>query len=405
MTTLIVTLAPELADATTPLDYVLSADGSAVSAQSSAPPALLPAAAEVVAMVPARHLSWHQIILPKGVLPRSRLQDSGTARLRAVLEGLLEDKLLDDCTQLHFALAPGAKADAPVWVAVCDRAWLQAALQALEQASRPVSRIVPEFAPDSLVETLYVMGTPEQAQLVLTARGGVTVWPLSGACVALLDWPAEQPVVAEPAVLGLAEQLLHRTVTLQPGAQRSLQAAQSNWDLAQFELVSSGQARFLKRGRGAWQQFWRAPAWRAARVSLVALLAVNLLGLNAWAWKERALVQSQRQAVQAVLTETFPKVRVVVDAPLQMAREVAALQQASGDVTGRDLETLLGVFSAAAPENAAVAAIEFRAGELRLLGVSLRPDEMEQLNFKLKSQGYSARLDGAQVVVKQGVPS
>jgi general secretion pathway protein L len=403
MTTLIVTLAAELADTSTTLDYVLSADGVTATAQSSAPPALLPPADEVVAMVPARHLSWHQITLPKGVLPRGSWQDSGTVRLRAVLEGLLEDQLLDDCSQLHFALAPDARADAPVWVAVCNRSWLQLALQALEQAARPVSRIVPEFTPGSLADILYVMGTPEQAQLVLTARGGVTVWPLSGATVALLDWPAEQAVVAEPAVLGLAEQLLHRTVTLQPIAQHRLLAAESAWDLAQFDLVNSGQARFWKRGRGAWQQFWRAPAWHAARVALVALLVVNVLGLNAWAWKERSLVQSQRQAVQAVLTDTFPNVRVVVDAPLQMTREVAALQQASGDVTGRDLETLLDVFSAAAPDQAAVAAIEFRAGELRLLGVSLRPEEMEQLSFKLKAQGYSARRDGAQVVVKQGV--
>jgi general secretion pathway protein L len=405
MTTLIVTLANELADASTPLDYVLSVDASVASAQSSAPPALLPAADEVVAIVPARRLSWHQVTLPKGVLPRGRLQGSGTVRLRAVLEGLLEDRLLDDCALLHFALAPGARADAPVWVAVCERVWLQAALQALEVAARPVSRIVPEFAPDSLLDTLYVMGTPEQAQLVLTARGGVTVWPLSGATVALLDWPADQAVVAEPPVLALAEQLLHRTVTLQPGAQRSLQAAQSDWDLSQFELVNSGQARFWKRGRGAWQQFWHAPAWHAARLSLVALLAVNLLGLNAWAWKERTLVKGQRQALQAVLTDTFPKVRVVVDAPLQMAREVAALQQASGDVTGRDLETLMGVFSAVAPTGVAATAIEFRAGELRMSGLSISPEDMEQVRFKLKAQGYTAHQEGDQVVVKLGVTS
>lgn len=403
MTTLIVTLATELADASTSLDYVLSADGSAVSAQSGAPPALLPAADELVAMVPASHLSWHQVTLPKGVLPRGFLQDSGTVRLRAVLEGLLEERLLDEPSQLHFALEPGAQADAPAWVAVCDRGWLRAALQALEQAGRPVSRVVPEFAPGSLADSLYVMGSPEQAVLVFTARGGVTVWPLSGAVVSLLEWPPEQAVVAEPAVVGVAEQLLDRTVTMQPSAQRSLQAAQTPWDLAQFEFLNSGRSRFWKRGTGAVQRFLNAPAWRAARLSLVALLAVNLLGLNAWAWKERAQVKAQRQAAQAMLTDTFPKVRVVVDAPLQMAREVAALQQASGDVTGRDLETMLGVFSAEAPANVAATAIEFRAGELRMNGLSLSPEALAQVSFKLKAQGYTARQDGDQVVLKQGL--
>ena len=403
MTTLIVTLALERADATTALDYVLSADASTVTAQSSAPPALLPPADELVALVPAPRLSWHQVTLPKGVLPRGFWQEGNTVRLRAVLDGLLEERLLDDPVQLHFALAPDAQADAPVWVAVCERAWLQAALQVLEQAGRPVARVVPEFAPGTLPDTLVVMGRPEQALVVSTARGGVAVWPLSGAVVTLLDWPAEHAVVAEPAVVAVAEQLLHRTVTLQPRAERSLQAAQTTWDLAQFELVNSGRSRFLKRGTGAVQRFLNAPAWRAARFSLVALLLVNLLGLNAWAWKERAQVKAQRQAVQAVLTDTFPTVRVVVDAPLQMAREVAALQQAGGDVTGRDLETLLGVFSAAAPVSAVAAAIEFRAGELRMNGLNLTPEDREKLSFTLKAQGYTARQDGDQTVVKQGL--
>lgn len=403
MTTLIVTLSTERADAAPSLDYVLSADGRTASAQSNAPAALLPPADEVVALVPARQLSWHSVTLPKGVLPRGFLQESSTLRLRAVLEGLLEERLLDDPSQLHFALEPGAQADAPIWVAVCDRGWLRAGLQALEQAGRPVARVVPEFSPGALPGTLYVMGSPEQALLVLTDRGGVAVWPVSGATVALLNWPPEHAVVAEPAVVSVAEQWFQRTVTMHPSAQRSLQAAQSTWDLAQFEFVNSGRARFWKRAADAVQQFLNAPAWRAARLALVALLAVNVLGLNAWAWKERSQVKTQRQAVQAVLTNTFSKVQVVIDAPLQMAREVAALQQASGDVTGRDLETLLGVFSAVAPVNATVKAIEFRAGELRMSGLLLSPEDQEQVSFKLKAQGYTAHQDGDQLVVKPGL--
>ena len=403
MTTLIVTLAVELADAVTSLDYVLSADGLSVGAQSSAPPALLPSADELVALVPAQRLSWHQVTLPKGLLPKGFLQDGNPIRLRAALEGLLEERLLDDPSQLHFALEPGAQAETPLWVAVCARDWLHAALQALEQVGRPVARVVPEFSPGAMPDTLVVIGTPEQAHMVSTARGGVSLWPLSGAAVTLLNWPQEQAVVAEPAVISLAEQLLDRTVTLQPAAQRRLQAAQTTWDLAQFDLANSGRSRFLKRGTGAVQRFLNAPAWRAARLSLVALLAVNLLGLNAWAWKERAQVKAQRQAVQAVLTDTFPKVRVVVDAPLQMAREVAALQQAGGDVTGRDLETMLSIFSAVAPANAKVSAIEFKAAELRMNGFSLSAEDSDQLNFKLKAQGYTARQDGNQLVLKQGL--
>jgi general secretion pathway protein L len=288
-----------------------------------------------------------------------------------------------------------------VWVAVCDRAWLQSALQALEQAGRPVSRIVPEFAPDASADALYVMGEPDDAQLVCTARGGVAVWPLSAASVALLNWPETAVGVAEPAVAALAEQLFKRNVTLQQGALRRVQASQSAWDLAQFEFVNSSRARTWKRVSESLASLLRAPRWRAARVAVLALLAVNLVGLNAWAWKEQAVVKAQRATILELLTSTFPQVRVVVDAPIQMAREVAALQQASGAPTGRDLDTMLGVFGAVAPVGTVPGAIEFVTGEIRLKGLILAPEAVASLAFSLKPRGYVASTEGDSLVLKQ----
>lgn len=407
MSTLIVTLPPEPADATTLYDYVLTPDGIGVAEQSRAPLALLPllgSAGEVVALVAARHLSWHQVSLPKGTLTRGFFQDGGAARLRAVLEGLLEDRLLDETQQLHFAIEPAPRPEAPLWVAVCDRAWLRAALQALEQAGHPVSRIVPEFVPGALNDTLHVIGEPDHAQLVVTGAGGVTVWPLSAASVALLDWPHEQAIVAEPAVAALTEQLFKRNVTLQQEAQRRLQALQSPWDLAQFDLVNSNRARIWKRLSTSAGQLLRAPRWRAARLALVALLLINLAGLNAWAWKEQSLIRTQRVAIRELLTRTFPEVKVVVDAPLQMARQVAALQQASGALAPRDLESLLGALAAAAPAHAVPDAIDYGAGEVRLKGLKLTPEDLASLAFKLKAQGYASRTEGDRLIIGVATP-
>ncbi len=404
MTTLLVTLPTGPSDPTALYDYVLSADGSTVSEQSCVPLALLPTVAgsvEVVALVPARKLAWHQVQLPKGTLGQRFFQEGNSARVRAVLDGLLEDRLLDETSQLHFALEPQPGAQAPVWVAVCDRAWLQAALQALEQSGRAASRIVPEFTPDASAQTLFVVGEPEDAHLVFTAHGGVSVWPLCAAAVALLNWPATAAVVAEPALATRAEQLFKRNVTLQQGAHRRVQALASPWDLAQFELASSSRTRSWKRLAGALAQFGRAPHWRAARLALLSLLLANLAGLNAWAWKEQSLVTAQRAAIREVLTSTFPNVRVIVDAPIQMAKEVLALHQASGVASGRDLETMLGIFGALAPAQTVPSAIEFVAGELRLKGLKLTPEDVTQLSFKLRPQGYGASAEGDSVVVKQ----
>lgn len=404
MTTLIVTLPQEPATASNLYDYVVTVDGHTIQTQSHAPLALLPLpdkGGEVVAVVPAHHLSWHQVQLPKGTLGRRFSREASNPRVRAVLDGLLEDRLLDETAQLHFALAPAADGDAPLWVVVCDRAWLQAALQVLEQSGRPVSRIVPEFAPDSLVDALTVVGEPDQARLIFTVRGGVAVWPVSAAPLALLNWPDAPLLVAEPAVATLAEQLFKRPATLQSHAQRALLASQSPWDLAQFDLLKSSGARTRKRWLAVLASLAQAPRWRAARMALLALLLVNLVGLNAWAWKEQSQVAAQRSAIREVLRTTFSQVQVVVDAPVQMAREVAALQQASGVASGRDLERMLGAFEAVAPATAALTAIEFVAGELRMKGLTLTPEELAALSFKLKSQGYGVGAEGDSLVLKQ----
>ena len=106
MSTLIVTLPISLPTATTPCSTVLTEDGQTVKQQTEAPLSLWAdvAGGEIVAMVPATQLSWHRLDLPKGTLERSFFQEGGHSRLRSVIEGLIEDRLLDEPAQLHFAI-------------------------------------------------------------------------------------------------------------------------------------------------------------------------------------------------------------------------------------------------------------------------------------------------------------
>lgn len=402
MSALIVHLPAQPLVAATEFDYALTADGSTLQSHGSAQAALLPAptgaGAEVVAVVPAAMISWHRVELPQGTTARS-------PRLRAVLEGLLEDQLLDEPDALHFALQPPTRAAGTLWVAACDRAWLRSAVQALEAAERPASRIVPEFAPEG-EPVLYAVGDPQQPQLVLAGNQGVTALPLTLQALPLLPGLAQDtPCIAEPAVAALAEQVLHRQPVLQQAPQRWVQAAQSAWDLAQFEFSSSGRARTLKKLGTAWADLQAAPQWRPARWGVLLLVAVNLLGLNAWGWRERSALEAKREAIRRTLTQTFPHVKVVVDAPLQMEREVSALRQLTGATSGRDLEAMLGAVSTASPAQRAISAIEFSAGELRLKGLALTPQEAQGMAASLKGQGYTSSAQGETLVVTQeGTP-
>ncbi|RYZ06215.1 MAG: general secretion pathway protein GspL [Comamonadaceae bacterium] len=396
MSSLIVSLPLEPATTATEWAFALTPDGRTLQDHGTAAAALLPmprgTGAEVVALLPVQALAWHRVTLPKGMA-------AGSPRLRATLEGLLEEQLLDEPEAVHFALQPGAKVGEAAWVATCDRAWLRNALQLLEAAGRPASRIVPEFAPEGEL-SLVAMGDAQQPLVVTSSADGVLALPLDHTCVPLLPaLPEDAPRFAEPAVAGVAELVLHHKLALQQAPQRWLQAARTRWDLAQFEFASSGRARAMKKFATGWGDVLNGAPWRPARWGAVALVAVNLLGLNAWAWMERASLDDKREAVRRTLTETFPQVRVIVDAPVQMQREVTALRQLTGVASSRDLDALLGALAMTLPADRTPTAVNYAPGELRATGLGLSPDQFRAVASQLKTLGYAARAEGDTVTV------
>ncbi|MDE2418289.1 MAG: general secretion pathway protein GspL [Burkholderiales bacterium] len=410
MSTLIITLPNTPASASTPVESVYSEDGLEATRIANAQLSLMPATgAQVVALVPAQQLSWHVVTLPRGTLEQGYFGDGGASRLHTVLEGLLEDRLLDEPASLHFALEPRPREGNPVRVATCNKIWLQAWIATLEAAGLPVTRIVPEISPtpqDAATPAWRVMGSPERPELLRSDAEGVTLLPFSAAAMALLAAhgaaDASAPLLAEPGVAALAEQAFKRPATLQTRTQRALLAAQANWDLAQFDLLRTLGTRTRKHLTALTGSLLRAPQWRAARWASLALVILNLAGLQAWAWKEQSALTAKRVAIQNTLMSTFPDVRVVVDAPLQMARATADLQRQSGTASGADLEAMLSQFQAAAPDTPPPAAIEFIADELQLKGLDAAHPTLTDVATRLQARGYMARWDGDALVLRQG---
>jgi general secretion pathway protein L len=403
MATLLLSLPVEALQASSALGYVLSPDGQGIGLQSSVPVSLLSQAlgerittvTDTVVIVPTAQLSWHRLTLPIGAL---------AGRQRAVLEGLLEEQLLDDPAHLHFALAPHARAGIPVWVAVCNKAWLRQAIDGLELAGLSLDRIVPETTPTEQGASLCVIGSAEEAWLLHASTQGVTRWPLTAASVALLAWPSDAPLEAAPAVAARAEKLFGRSVSLLSPGQRAIDASQSPWNLGQLGMSVSKQTRFLKRIRNAFSSFATSPRWRPTRWGLLVLLVVNVVGLNVRAFQERSAMLNQRQAMAAVVTETFPKVSLVVDAPVQMQREINALQIAKGQTSGNSFESLLGVLMAslAVPgqPTPTPTTIDFSNGQLQVTDLSINPQTWAQVQLQLQAQGYLVRQSGDIVVIQ-----
>ncbi len=413
MSTLILSLPPSLPGISTQYGYTLTADGHTAQRHALTEAALLPETArpgEVVAVVPIEALSWQKVQLPPG-LPLGASQQ--TPRLRSVLDGLLEDRLLDDTAQLHFALQPGAQAGVPVWVAVCDRAWLRAHLQALEAAGRRVSRVVPEFAPGPTASggpEVSAIGTADDPHLILCGLGadqGISVLPLTPATLALAGLGTAAaggapptPLRADPAVAQLAEHALGHPVDLHTASARALDAARSDWDLAQFDLSSTSRSRALRKAGGVLSALLYAPQWRAARWALGVLVLAHLAGLNVWAWQEQQALAAKQTSLRSTFTQTFPQVQAVI-APLeQMEREMALLRQASGSFSPRDLEPMMAAAGSALPDGRIPTGLEFTTGELRLRGLPLAPQEEPVLTTRLRAAGYTGRLDDGSLVLR-----
>jgi general secretion pathway protein L len=252
---------------------------------------------------------------------------------------------------------------------------------------------------------LYAIDNAGQPLLLHASASGVTPWPLQASTVALLQWPQDAALRAEPAVAALAEQLFGRSVQLQSRAERALAACQSDWDLAQLDLVNNQRSRSLKRLGGAARALLQAPRWRAVRWSLLALIAVNLLGLNVRAGAERAALQAQRKAIDTVLTGTFPATQVVVDAPVQMQREVEQLRQRSGQLAQEDAEVMLSALMQAANFPAAPIGVHYQSGALQLEGLQLSSTALADLTRAMQARGYQLQAQGATLTLRaRGAP-
>jgi general secretion pathway protein L len=406
MRTLIIQLPPGLPSPTLayPHARVEAESGTRPLQLQWAAAALLPAAdrqTETVALVPAAALSWHRVDLPAGLNKQAQ-------RVQAALQGLLEDRLLDDPEHLHLALQANWANTPRPWVAVCDRAWLSAHLQALEQAGLSVHRIVPELSPGlpGCPVQLSALGDADTGWLWVShpERGvwgqpwpalhpnGLAVHERLGLSEAELSSAAPQ---AEPGTVAVATEMLGASVRLMPPAQHWLAAAAGDWDLAQFELRANARSRLLKNWQRTVSHLWHSPAWRPARWGLWLLLAAQLVGLNAWAWKTRADWQTQQNSWAQVLRETFPQTSLVVDAPLQMAQQVERLRQSSGQLGTGDLEAMLAALGQALPQGlAAPRQWTFEMGQLRLQDFQPNAAQQKALHQSLSALGYSWRAQG-----------
>jgi general secretion pathway protein L len=359
-------------------DYALTPDGRQITAEGRAAPGGLPAADNVIAVVAESDVSWRRVELPRA-----------GRQMRAALAGKLEEALLDDPDTLHFALEPDALGGDSAWVAVTSRPWLADHLAQLDAAHIFIDRVAPLSWPDELARGHFFEANGAGTALRWSHTEGVATLPLEGGLARQFFSPGlvhAAQWTATPAVATAAERWLGTTVTVQTPAQRALAVVDSAWDLRQFDLAP--RARGVRALRLFSRALMRKP-WQPVRQGLLALAVVQLLGLNLWAWHQHRGVAARREAITATLTAAFPQVRAILDAPVQMQKQLDLLRASAGSVGEQDLEALLAAAALAWPaDRPPTDALAFEPGRLTVSAQGWAPNQIDNFRNQLRSEGW-----------------
>jgi hypothetical protein len=298
---------------------------------------------------------WIGLVPPQvcSVLPCD-LPVVAPAKMQAVLRGALEERVLDEDNASAFVAAPASQGRITQAAAV-KRQWMAT----LAAQKLPIQSLIPALA----------------------------LLPVGHARVEG-DWTWLHSISGELAVLPSA-------VADTSGLQllRADNAdADADWLVRATAHPRVGTSLKLAAMAG-WAQGWLKPFIAGC----VACLLVAVVGLQAKAMQLRAQLAERAAQQQELAKKALPNVPVIVDAPLQLQRELRLARVASGEPNPGDAEAMLAAVASAMNADVLWQSLRYANGELSLQAA--QAFTQTQLDA-LAARGYSARREGNLLVVQ-----
>ncbi|MGA9032945.1 MAG: type II secretion system protein GspL [Sulfuricaulis sp.] len=332
------------------------------------------------------------------LLTRVTLPTRSRAKIQQALPYALEDQLIGEPDQLHFAYR--VLDDASLAVAITARTRLQAWISHLSDAGlRPVSLCPAELALP-LIDGSWSAAFHKDEIWVRTGIASGFV------CASSVRTP---PSMLETAVREAREkQVAPQGLTvMQPPSGFDSNAWATQLDLAVqtqkqdfwTNHQESTPALNLLQGTYAPSSQIQAmtPALRPAAIMLAVWLVGNL-GFNLWEWWQlKKTHENLRQEMTSLFKRSFPDAQVVVDPALQMQRLIGDMQDKGGKSSGTDLLPLLGNIAPVIQASPQLKLRGMQYGESRLtLDVTL-PDfqTMETVKNAFTARGMQVEVIGA----------
>lgn len=320
------------------VNYALRATTGELQRSGSAAPAELPRADQVEIIVPASLVLFTEVKLPP-----VRGQ-----KLRQLLPFAVEEKILSDPDQVQ--VATGLRdAEGVTRVAIVDRGWLNAVCDRLRQLGFRPERGYAETCLPELEPQAWTVIWDGHEGFVRTAQGAGLALDSMGEDAA--PFALRRAVEEARAKQRLPEKIILRATdgaasvpdlalwTTQLGV--SVVPGQ-DWEWAPRFLNTSNAINLLQ-GDYAPSSSMREllPQLRPILVLAGIIIGVQVLATGADWWR----LNQEKKALAADMGKTFraafPDAKVVVDAPLQMQRNLAELRRASGRQQATDFLPLL----------------------------------------------------------------
>ena len=321
-------------DAASPCPWALLDDEGNVRESGTGTLAAMPQSDDATVIVSAERVLATTAVLPK--IKRSKLETA--------LPFALEDALIDDVGEAH--VTPGAKLpDGRTALYAVNKSWLTRFLAATSAAKVRVRRIVPEFCLLPTRASEWSLAWDGAQGFLATAHsmgGALDSGNDARAPIALqLRLQAEAPIALRMFALGSEVQ------APQWGLDVPVIYEKQSFDWRKTAIP--GDAPNLLWGKFAppprISEFW--PWLRPALMAALLLFWVEVIVSNL----EWALFAHEKRQLVSGMTETFRETfgadATIVDAPLQMRRNVANLRHAAGVSDDADFSPLLEKFSGA----------------------------------------------------------